>query len=165
VIILTAIFCFYFHEQTMQTLVKQTSATSASRLNVGICRLAGAADANALQASFSHACQICQLDSFTLATWPSKAESTYLVRRVWSFCQLLTQLISHFSNVLLAELTIIGITRQHQAPVKTQHWFMTPPRVQKNLGFYPHDAMLARSLRQRRVCPSVCPDVTRRYCA
>ena len=35
--------------------------------------------------------------------------------------------------------------------------------------FYPRDAMLARSLRQRRVRPSVCPSVrpsvTRRYCA
>jgi len=31
--------------------------------------------------------------------------------------------------------------------------------------FYPRDAMLARSLRQQRVCPSVCPSVTRRYCA
>jgi len=37
--------------------------------------------------------------------------------------------------------------------------------------FYPLDAMLARSLRQRRVRPSVClsvsgrPSVTRRYCA
>ena len=28
-----------------------------------------------------------------------------------------------------------------------------------NLRFYPRDAMLARSLRQRRVCLSVCPDV------
>ena len=28
-----------------------------------------------------------------------------------------------------------------------------------NLRFYPRDAMLARSLRQRRICLSVCPDV------
>ena len=33
------------------------------------------------------------------------------------------------------------------------------------LLFYPRDAMLARSLRQRRVCPSVCPSVCHsRYC-
>ena len=32
-------------------------------------------------------------------------------------------------------------------------------------AFYPRDAMLARSLRQRRVCPSVCLSVTRQYCA
>jgi len=31
--------------------------------------------------------------------------------------------------------------------------------------FYPRDAMLARSFRQQRVCLSVCPSVTRRYCA
>ena len=34
-----------------------------------------------------------------------------------------------------------------------------------NSNYYPHDAMLARSLRQRRVCPSGRPSVTRRYCA
>ena len=32
-------------------------------------------------------------------------------------------------------------------------------------SFYPRDAMLARSLRQRRVRLSVRPSVTRRYCA
>jgi len=32
-------------------------------------------------------------------------------------------------------------------------------------GFYPRDAMLERSLRQRRVRLSVCRSVTRRYCA
>jgi len=34
-----------------------------------------------------------------------------------------------------------------------------------SIAFYPRDAMLARSLRQRRVRPSVCLSVTRRYCA
>jgi len=31
-------------------------------------------------------------------------------------------------------------------------------------GFYPRDAMLARSLRQQRVCPSVCLSVRPSVC-
>jgi len=41
-------------------------------------------------------------------------------------------------------------------------FFCTVPHSYR---FYPRDAMLARSLRQRRVRPSVYLSVTRRYCA
>ena len=42
--------------------------------------------------------------------------------------------------------------------VTTTVWLLTstPP---SHSTFYPHDAMLARSLRQQRVCPSVCLSV------
>jgi len=47
---------------------------------------------------------------------------------------------------------MVSLNNEHNLTIKR-------PQLACLHGFYPRDAMLARSLRQRRVCPSVCLSV------